>query len=286
VAIIFTLLFLVLGAELEFLNCTIFYNIYFGSIVGIRQGLENFAHGLFWSPHENYVLWILGFCGAVTAFFNRDRKGLFLIMWLLGSLLALCSALRFYHQYFIGIIPALVVMMVYFIQEVWCSPGTPKKVIAVLLSILTIVFYCSTQWMWWFVYKPAESLIYRRGVLARPELYGQAAEASDFIIKRTDSADLIHVWGLWPEIYHLTGRRSPSKYFYISSRGTMVGRFKEAVQTQVYYDIIRNPPKFIVIDDHFADLIAEPMQRYINSGYALAKQGRGYRILSRRDTVF
>jgi hypothetical protein len=90
---------------------------------------------------------------------------------------------------------------------------------------------------------------------------------------------------MWPEVYYYSKRKSPSKYFYIFSRVAMVGKFKEVVQTQVYYDIIRNPPKFIIIDEDFASLISEPMERYINGGYALVKRGDGYRILSRKDTV-
>lgn len=283
---VFILLFTALGAAYEFFSSVFFYNLFFGRIVGIRQGLVNLWQSLFWSPRENFLLWAYAILGCILAFTKRGRKTQFMIFWFLASLLGLSSAMRFYPHYFIQMMPVLVILAVYFLQSVWELPGIGRKSLVLVFILGAMASFSAVQWKWWFSDSGPDSLISRRVGLARPELYRHAEEVGAFIRDNSAAEDTVHVWGLWPEIYYYSKRKSPSKYFYISSRGTMLGKFKEVVQTQVYYDIIRNPPKFIIIDEHFADLISEPMLRYINGGYALERQGKGYRILSRRDTVY
>jgi hypothetical protein len=281
--LLFMALFILFGAELEFLNSVIVYNLFFGGIVGIRQGCVNFLQALQWSPSENAVLWVYAVCGLILAGSKKDRKGLFLGLWFVSSLLAAASALRFFPHYFIQVIPILVILAVYFLQEVWDSGGSRRKSAAVILLMAMTALFFISQFDWWFKYSSMDSLIKRRGNLARPSLYRDAEAVGYYIKIRTDQRDPVYVWGLWPEVYYYSQRKSPSKYFYISSRGTLVGRFREVVQTQVYYDMLRNPPKYIVIDEHFDDLISPSMQRYINTSFALVKAGEGYRVLRRKE---
>ncbi|MCX5705884.1 MAG: glycosyltransferase family 39 protein [Candidatus Omnitrophica bacterium] len=283
---IFVLLFSVLGALYEFFSSVFLYNLFFGRIVGIKQGLINLGHALIWSPRENFLLWVFAVSGCILSLAKRERKSMFINLWFFATLLGLVSALNFYPHYFIQIIPVIVILAVYFLQSVWELPGLGRKVLSIIFVCGAAISFGAVQWKWWFCSSVLDSLASRRGELARPELYRQAEEVGDFIRNHSVAEDVVQVWGMWPEVYYNSKRKSPSKYFYIASRNIMLGKFKEVVQTQVYYDIIRNPPKFIIIDEYFADLISEPMQRYINGGYALERQGERYLILNRRDTVY
>ena len=281
----FILIFTAMGAVFDFFSSVLIYNLFFGKIVGIRQGLINLWQALFWTPRENFLLWFFAIPGLILAFSKKEKKSLVIVLWFFAALLGVVSALRFYPHYFIQVIPILVMFSVYFLQTMWDSLGVIKKFLSLVFFVIAVICFSAVQWRWWFSYSPLESLIARRGTFARPDLYRASEGVSAYIRARTTGEDFIYIWGLWPEIYYLSHRKSPSKYFYISSRGTMVGRFKEVVQTQVYYDIIKKPPKYLIIDEHFADLVGAPMQRYINSGYALVKKETGYRILVRKDAV-
>lgn len=285
VIIFFIILFVILQAAAEFFSSVFIYNLFFGRIVGFRQGLINFFQALLWSPRENFLLWIFAFAGLIIAVLKREKKTLLFILWFIAAVLGIVCVFQFYPHFFIQAIPILALLTIYFLQTVWNTPGISRKVISLVLLTVMGLYFCMVQWRWWFSYSPLDSLINRRGALARPQLYRQTQDVATYIKANSAPEDLVYVWGLWPEVYYYSKRKSPSKYFYISSRATLTGKFKEVVQTQVYYDIIRNPPKYIIIDEQFADLISVALQRYINGGYALVKTGADYRILRIKDTV-
>jgi 4-amino-4-deoxy-L-arabinose transferase-like glycosyltransferase len=278
----FILLFAGLGSAAEFFNCVFIYNLFFGRLGYIREGFFNLWKALSWTPRENFLLWVFAMLGTIIAFSKRERKTLLIILWICAVVLGLASSVRFYPHYFILAIPVLVILAVYFFQIVWDLPGIRGKFLSLIFISVTVCCFSAEQWNWWFLYTPFESLIKRRGAFARPELYGSREEASAYIKSRTNAEDAVYVWGLWPEVYYASRRKAPTKYFYLPSRGSLVGKFREVVQTQVYYDMLRNPPKYIIVDGYFEDLIGQSMQRYINSSYALVKKGDGYWILRRK----
>jgi hypothetical protein len=126
-------------------------------------------------------------------------------------------------------------------------------------------------------------LIYRRRLLARPLLYKAAPQMAAFIKQNTAPDDYIYIWGLWPEIYFYSQRRSSSKYFYLSGQGTMIGEFADSVHQQVLYDTIRNKPKYFIIDYRFADLISAPLEKYLKENYSLDTEIAGCQVLRRNE---
>ncbi|MBU1869753.1 MAG: glycosyltransferase family 39 protein [Candidatus Omnitrophica bacterium] len=255
--------FVIMGAGREFIQETFLYNLFFGRIVGIRQGLVNFLNALSWSPRENFMLWGLALLGLARA--AQDKRGypVFLVFWFFASALGVISSLRFYPHYFIQIIPVLVMLFVFYLSK---NKKESTQAVAVAVSV---ALFLAAQLPFYFSVSPVDSLIQKRKGLIRPQLQYALPAAAAFIRKNTSPEDMIYVWGLWPEVYFYTKRPAASGYFYISGRGTMLGKFKEELQRQVAFDIMKNRPKYIIIDPHYSGLVSGPLLNFIKSAYTL-----------------
>lgn len=281
----FLFYFALKGAIKDFFASVFVFNLFFSRIVGIRQGLVNLWNALFWTPRENFLLWLLAGFGLMRAIQKKeDGKCKFLLLWFGASILGMASSLRFYHHYFIQIIPILVLLAAFYLSEIFLNkPVLWKRVLGTGLVILTIALFMRIQWRYYFQYSPVESLINRRGNLARPQLYKATPQMSKFIKKKTKPDDYIYVWGLWPEIYFYSQRQSSSKYFFLAARGIMLGEFAKRVHQQVLADTMRNKPKYFIIDYHFANSLSPALAEYLKNNYSLETEIAGCQILHRND---
>jgi 4-amino-4-deoxy-L-arabinose transferase-like glycosyltransferase len=275
--------FMAKGAGRDFLDSVFLYNMFFGRIVGIRQGLVNFWHSFFWTPRENIFLWVLAGLGLIFACLKRDGKSRLLILWLAASALGVVSSLRFYPHNFIQVIPALVLLASLYLDKMFVgSTILWRKYLAAGLLALALLSFMGVQWKYYFCYSPVDSLINRRAGLARPALYQEAHRLSALIKSNTKPNSCIYVWGLWPEIYFYSQRLPASKYFFIPSMGAMIGKMPGLINRQVLADTIKNQPEYFIIDYHFKDALGSPLREFLKQHYLLEAEIAGCKVLRRR----
>lgn len=273
-----------LGVEKDFIQATVRYGLFYSRAAGLQQSAVNFFHALKWTPRENFPLWALGGLGIILAFRKKQVLSLFLVIWMIFAFLGVAVSGRFYHQYFIQVIPPLVLVATYTLQNLfWLGEWKKKKrLFGLLILIATVIFFLGAQWNYYFKYIPDESLIHRRGNLVRPQLVRATGQLVSYIRERTKPDDYIYIWGLWPEIYCLSQRYASSKYAFLASRGIMIKWFKSLAQEQVLQDTMKNKPKYFIIDYYFADLISAPLSNYLRENYVYDTKIAGCDVLARK----
>jgi len=272
--ILFVGYFIFKGAGRSLFDAVILYNAFFGRIVGLSQAIVNLWKAFFWTPRENFFLWALAALGLFKVYKNRqDERALFVLCWFAASILGVSSALRFYPHYFIQAMPILSILAGLYLGLTFFSrPQAAKKYMGMILLILAVCSFLRVEWDYYFKYTPLESLINCRGGLARPKLYKATAEVAAFIRQKTSPRDYIYIWGLWPEVYFYSQRQAASKYFVFPSHGAMVGGTGERILKTVFADIVKNKPKYFIIDYYFADLISAPLKEYLDNNYLPDKE--------------
>lgn len=144
---------------------------------------------------------------AVLAFFavRHRRKGTFwfsfLILWLLGAMVAVMVGGRFSAHYYVQLYPPLIMLSAIgfsrLVDEYESRPGRLR--VAFYTMVLIPVVWCVVHWISFYGrwFEPQSPTI---------------SEIADQIKKHSDSEDRIFVWGYFSYPYYLSRRLPASRY--------------------------------------------------------------------------
>ena len=240
------LVFWRIGVFDRFWFWTIDYAREYGSLVPISQAPRFF----FYSAKEVIVagwpIWMLAGVGLVAGFWeDRTRPAaVFLLVFLLFSVLALCVGFYFRLHYFILVLPAISLLAGIAINRL-TDIGTDRLIVTRFIAILILGFALA-----WSMFEERKFLFEASSADASRMIYPESPfpesiRIAEYLREHTTRNDTIAVLGSEPQIYFYSDRRSATGYIY--TYGLMEPqKYASQMQQEMIRDIERAHPKFLI----------------------------------------
>lgn len=164
------------------------------------------------------LLWMLIACGLTALFWDKRvrRRWVFMAMFVVFSLAALCPGLYFRPHYFVLALPAAALLaggtisgMAHRLSNT--RPGTVRYGLPLGLAVVCLAVSIYQQRSFLFRMTPFQAC--RSTYAANP--FPESLEIARYIRARTKQDDRIAVIGSEPQIYFYSGRRSASGHVYM-----------------------------------------------------------------------
>jgi len=265
--LLFAAYFWLKQAGADFIYAVFTYNLAY-----IKGQVWSWAGFLQVSLFGNSILWLLA-AAATLYVLLKDRKyeNLLLVSWALLSVLGVISGKTFYGHYFIQAIPALVLLSSYALLKYFDEPAINiSRILLVIviffLSLILIVYQIG------FYFSTPEQITFKKYGFSN---FADAREVARYVKASTSPEENIFVWGVEPEIYFYSQRKSASKYIYYYP--LFMG--KELRLKPLVDEITINKPKEIIL--------AAPIYRnsslgdYINLRYRKIANFRNWEVWER-----
>jgi hypothetical protein len=291
----------------DLIDVTVLYNLKYASAVGVgKWGLSRaFGQVVKWTM-RNPFLWLTGMAGVV-AFAGRIRRkemGGILLLWLAASWAAIAVNRRYFHYYFIQIVPPLAMLSGSMLDL--CIGWMRKRRLWILILpalAACIVFLVADVQKVRRNLKP--DLDFALGKTSRPEYWSRFVTGdfsfladlylAEYLEERTDQEDAIFIFGFEPLVYFLAERRPAGRYIYNDPVTVGHGGPDEAAVgiEQMVTDLESSKPAYVVIvegdtnpvdrTDSYVFFMNTPSLRdFVETEYTLDRQARKFHIYRRK----
>ncbi len=236
----------------ELMSAVVVYNrLYFKEAYG--SGLQFSLRSLVLSIPKAWPIFTCPIL-ALAMWIARGRKDNLMLpsLWFAADLAAVLMAGRFYHHYYLQILPASAVFFGYiygnalsgeegFLRK-WPVPATVIAFLA-LFGMLGMQF---RAWNW--------IIQHRFGNRPKPA----SERTADYLRENTKPADYVFIWGMNPGIAFMARRKMPTMYIHMFPLGAE-GLGREKRIAQLVKDLKKHPPKFIVDESAELPAVAPPL---------------------------
>jgi len=239
---------------------TFLYAREYGSVIGVRDGLQ-----ILWSmvpeiTGPSAFLWLIAGVGLSAIVWNRQTRahGLFLGSFLFFSFLAVCPGFYFRGHYFILMLPAVSLLagaaVAAAIEEVReRSNAAALQFLPVLIFAGAFVYPLIEQSDFLFEMDP---LTANRSLYA-PNPFPEALKIADYLKAHSAPNSRIAILGSEPEIYFYAQRHSATGYIYVYPL-MEVQKYASTMQQEMISQIEAAQPEFIVVVDLQLSWMASP----------------------------
>jgi len=213
------LLFLVAGAFGKFWFWTFTYAAKYGSIVSFGQSIRVLYSMLKQVAVGNLFWGILGGIGLGMLRWDRRIRQyrVFLIGFLLSSIVALWVGMYFRHHYFVLVLPAVTLLAGVAVSRAWYLLGRVVSIELLLTPIILLLLLAALLYgpvihaQVWFAKTPAHAseAIYRSSVFV------DSVEVANYLREVTPVTNKIAVLGSEPQIYFYSRRQAATGYIYM-----------------------------------------------------------------------
>jgi hypothetical protein len=194
------------------------------------------------------LIWLLVLLGLPALWLDKHarRRLIFVGMFFVFSVMAICPGFYFRPHYFILLLPASALLAGISIAAVINKPLTSRPSIlkyGLPLSLAGICVFGSVYQHRHFLFKMTPIQLSRSVYGLNP--FPETLQIAQFIRENTDEKDRIAVLGSEPQIYFYSGRRSASGYVYMYA--LMENHdYALTMQKEMIQEIENSQPKFIV----------------------------------------
>lgn len=228
----------------DFFSQVFLYNFSYIKIIN-KPILDNITNSyLFKRP----ILLISAISGLIIFIFNLFSKkenntyyttGYIILIWLFAETLSLSASKRYYPNYFIQLLPPLVLLSGFLFKNII----TKSNIFIQIICILTIfIISGATSNMEYSLRFNMKNKNYIK--INNNNYTGYDYEIINWIFNNTKETDKIYFWGSDTRLNFITKRKSPTKYIYIYP----LINYKYATKKDFdifYNDFKKNKPKFI-----------------------------------------
>ena len=235
------------GAFDTFWFWTIDYARQYASLVPLGQA----SQVLFYSAKEvigaGWPIWMLAAIGLVSGLWTQRTRTatIFLLGFLLFSVLALCPGFYFRLHYFIFVLPAVSLLAgvaISRLSDLSVDRSMIVRFIPILILGAALAWPILAERKFFLEASPANAsrMIY-------PESpFGESIRIAEYLREHTTSSDTIAVLGSEPQIYFYSNRHSATGYIY--TYGLMESqRYASQMQQEMIREIERARPKFLIL---------------------------------------
>ncbi|GAM10541.1 undecaprenyl phosphate-alpha-4-amino-4-deoxy-L-arabinose arabinosyl transferase [Geobacter sp. OR-1] len=203
-------------------------------------------------------------------------KELLMMVLTLGAVAGVYLPGKFFPHYFIILIPQLAILAGGGIASVFAMDNVRHPAVVVL--IIAVLSYSIMKEYRFYLFYPPEKI----SELKFGKQFVEAVELAEYIKNRTVPADYLFQWGLEPELYFLSTRRSPTRY--IASVLPAWSEHPQRAVLEVLTAIQQKRPKYLVYQPDWADWEGqEEIEYVIDHDYVLEEQMADCYVYRRKD---
>ena len=234
------------GVFQRFSFWTIDYAREYGSLVPLKLTPQFFLQRANEVIGAGWALWMLAGIGAVAGLWNERMRAstLFILGFLVVSVLALCPGFYFRHHYFIFVLPA-VSLLVGLATSALSDLLIRRAMAVAFVPIILVAASLSRPIVWYkqifFDVSPAEA----SRMIYADSPFPEAVRIGDYLREHTSPDETIAVLGSEPEIYFYSQRHSATGYIYtyaLMEPQKYAGRMQE----EMISEIERANPRYLV----------------------------------------
>jgi len=193
-----------------------------------------------------WALWMLAGIGAVAGLWNERMRAstLFILGFLVVSVLALCPGFYFRHHYFIFVLPAVSLLVGLATSEL--SDLLIRRAMALVFVPIILVAaslsrpIVSYKQIFFDVSPPEAS----RTIYADSP-FPESVRIGDYLREHTSPDETIAVLGSEPQIYFYSHRHSATGYIYTYAL-MEPQKYAHRMQEEMISEIERNNPRYVV----------------------------------------
>jgi len=236
----------------KFWYWTVSYALRYSTMMPLAGAFESFAGKSLSIVKSFPLLWILVLIGLTILLWCEParKRRLFILLFVLFSLLSICPGLYFRRHYYVMTLPAAAMLAG---AGIVCFRDLLSRIrfglvlgtIPVILAVASILVSIYIQKEYLFRMTPHQVCRAAYGDNPFPE----SLEIGRFIRENTSEDDRIAVLGSEPQIYFYSGRRSATGYVYMYP---LMENHDLALdmQKEMIAEIESNSPKYIVYIQH------------------------------------
>ncbi|MFZ0035055.1 MAG: glycosyltransferase family 39 protein [Sedimentisphaerales bacterium] len=269
------------GVFEKFWFWTFVYAREYVSMIPMRNGLKGSKLTIIPLVSSAFLIWILAGVGLVALFRVKKIRGrsLFVVGFLLFSVLSTCVGFYFREHYFVLLLPAVALLSgvgLFGIRQIFRrrKVTTGKDLIVGLLGFV-VLFYTLYQQKDFLLAKDLALLSHRTyGINPFPE----SLKIAEYIKANSSSDDTIAILGSEPQICFYANRRSATSYIYIYP---LMEPHPYALQMQeeMIQQIEAAKPKFLICVKVFTSLGVESTSNKLIFDWFVQYYQRYYRLV-------
>lgn len=203
------------------------------------------------------LMWALGGVGLTALIWGKKARanGVFLISFVVFSLLTVCPGLYFRQHYFVAFLPALSILIAAAVTsgtDVLASKGFYRALpMLVFIALLGHLMMLDKEFLFEATPTRATSIVYGGGVFETMETVGK------YIKAHSKSTDKLVVFGSEPEIYFYAERPSGTTFLYTYGL-VEIHDYASVMQKKMMREITESKPEYVVISNLPASWTARP----------------------------
>lgn len=205
------------GVFRQFWFWTIYYGAAYEKILKLSDGWITFRMIWPWFPRP-VILWITAIFGLTAVFWSRRGRDqrVFVLGFVLASILAVVPGLYFRPHYFLVLLPAVALLNGLAISAV--HDYLQKRSVSSALALIPITFFVvsyltSLQGQRKYLFKMDPLHVHREMHLNHG--FPEARAVADYIRDHSSGPDQIAIFGSEPEIFFYSHRHSATGYMYM-----------------------------------------------------------------------
>jgi 4-amino-4-deoxy-L-arabinose transferase-like glycosyltransferase len=234
------------GVFQQFWFWTIDYAREYGSLVPLKQTPQFFLQRANEVIGANWALWMLAGIGAVAGLWNERMRAstLFILGFLVVSILALCPGFYFRHHYFIFVLPGvslLVGLAASALSDLLIRPAPAVAFVPIVLIAASL----SRPIVWYRQIFFDVSLVEATRMIYGASPFPESVRIGDYLREHTSPDDTIAVLGSEPQIYFYSQRHSATGYIYTYAL-MEPQKYARRMQEEMIGEIERASPRYLV----------------------------------------
>jgi hypothetical protein len=225
---------------------TIDYAAEYGGLVSFSQAQQLFAYSASEVTSAGWPIWVLAGIGLVLGLWTQGTRSatIFLLGFLLFSVLALCPGFYFRLHYFILVLPAVSLLggvAISTLSDLIAHRLVVLRLAPILILGIALTWPIITERKFFFEVSAADAsqMIYPESPFA------ESIRIGEYLREHTSPTDTIAVLGSEPQIYFYSNRHSATGYIY--TYGLMEAqKYASHMQREMIREIERVRPKFLI----------------------------------------
>jgi hypothetical protein len=239
------------GVFRQFWFWTIYYGAAYEKILKLSEGWITFHMIIPWFPRP-VIIWLTAGFGLTAVFWNRRgrEQRVFVLGFVLSSILAVLPGLYFRPHYFLVLLPAVALLTGLFISasyEFLQGRNVSRAVALTPIAFFVLSYLGALQGQRKYLFKMDPLHVNREMHLNHG--FPEARAVADYIRDHSSSRDQIVIFGSEPEICFYSRRRSATGYMYMYPLMEKQP-FALQMQNDMIHEVETAQPKIVVFVDN------------------------------------
>jgi len=239
------------GVFRQFWFWTIYYGAAYEKILKLSEGWILFRMIWPWFPRP-VILWLTAGFGVTAVFWDRRgrEQRVFVLGFVLSSILAVLPGLYFRPHYFLVMLPAVALLTGLAIDaayEYLLGRNLSRAVALIPIAFFVLSYLSALQGQRKYLFKIDPLHVNREMHLNHG--FPEAVVVADYIRDHSSNQDRVAIFGSEPEIFFYSGRRSATGYIYMYPLMEKQP-FALKMQNDMIQEVETEQPKIVIFVDN------------------------------------